>query len=60
MWFYVLCRGNQGYSRYTASKKRYQPSLYVAAAAKMLAEHYNYKFPEKAYITGLLHDICKE
>ena len=42
------------------SKKRYQHSLNVAAEAKKLAEHYNYKFPEKAYITGLLHDICKE
>ena len=42
------------------SKKRYQHSLNVAEEAGKLAEHYNYKDTEKAYIAGLLHDICKE
>lgn len=41
------------------SKKRYKHSLNVAAAAKKLAE-INGADPEKCYITGLLHDICKE
>ena len=42
------------------SKKRYQHSLNVAEEAGKLAEHYNYPDTEKAYIAGLLHDICKE
>ena len=42
------------------SKKRYTHSLNVAAEAKKLAEHYGYNQPDKAYVTGLLHDICKE
>ncbi len=42
------------------SKKRYQHSLNVADEARRLAENYDYFDPEKAYITGLLHDICKE
>ncbi len=42
------------------SKKRYQHSLNVAEEARKLAGHFNYPNPEKAYITGLLHDICKE
>ncbi|MCM1023995.1 MAG: bis(5'-nucleosyl)-tetraphosphatase (symmetrical) YqeK [Prevotella sp.] len=42
------------------SKKRFQHSLNVADEAKKLAEKYNYRSPEKAYLTGLLHDICKE
>lgn len=42
------------------SKKRYQHSLNVAEEAGKLAERYNYKDTEKAYIAGLLHDICKE
>ena len=42
------------------SKKRYQHSLGVAEEAGRLAERYNYPDTEKAYIAGLLHDICKE
>ncbi len=42
------------------SKKRFQHSLNVADEARKLAERYDYPDPEKAYITGLLHDICKE
>ena len=42
------------------SKKRYQHSLNVAEEARKLAVHYEYPDPEKAYLTGLLHDICKE
>ena len=42
------------------SKKRFQHSLNVADEAEKLAEKYDYYSPEKAYLTGLLHDICKE
>lgn len=42
------------------SKKRFQHSLNVADEAEKLAEKYDYFSPEKAYLTGLLHDICKE
>lgn len=42
------------------SKKRYQHSLNVAEEARKLAEQYEYPDPDKAYLTGLLHDICKE
>ena len=42
------------------SKKRYQHSLNVAEEAMKLAERYGFSKPEKAYYTGLLHDICKE
>lgn len=42
------------------SKKRFQHSLNVAGEAKKLAEHYGFADTEKAYITGLIHDICKE
>ena len=42
------------------SKKRFQHSLNVAEEARKLAEKYDYPDNEKAYITGLLHDICKE
>lgn len=41
------------------SKKRYNHSLNVASAASELAEKYGEDI-EKAYIAGLLHDICKE
>lgn len=41
------------------SKKRYTHSLNVADEAFRLAEKYG-EDPEKAYFTGLLHDICKE
>ncbi|MCR5167618.1 MAG: bis(5'-nucleosyl)-tetraphosphatase (symmetrical) YqeK [Oscillospiraceae bacterium] len=41
------------------SKKRYTHSLNVAASAKILAELNGYD-TEKAYIAGVLHDICKE
>lgn len=42
------------------SKKRFQHSLNVADEAKKLAEKYDLYSPEKAYLSGLLHDICKE
>lgn len=42
------------------SKKRFQHSLNVAEEAKILAEKFDYPDKEKAYFTGLLHDICKE
>lgn len=42
------------------SKKRYQHSINVAEEAMKLAERYGFYDPEKAYYTGLLHDICKE
>jgi len=41
------------------SKKRYNHSVGVAEAAVKLAETYG-ENPEKAYLAGLLHDICKE
>ncbi|MBQ8827369.1 MAG: bis(5'-nucleosyl)-tetraphosphatase (symmetrical) YqeK [Oscillospiraceae bacterium] len=42
------------------SKKRYTHSLNVADEARKLAEHYGYHDPGKAYLAGLLHDVCKE
>ena len=42
------------------SKKRFQHSLNVAEEARKLAEKFDYPDNEKAYLTGLLHDICKE
>lgn len=42
------------------SGKRFQHSLNVADEAKKLALHYDYPDPEKAYLAGLMHDICKE
>ncbi len=42
------------------SKKRFQHSLNVAEEAEKLALHYDYSEPEKAYLAGLMHDICKE
>lgn len=41
------------------SKKRYIHSVNVAEAAEGLAEKYGAD-PHKAYLAGLLHDICKE
>ncbi len=41
------------------SEKRYIHSLNVASAAKKLAE-INGADPDKCYLAGLLHDICKE
>ena len=41
------------------SKKRYNHSLNVADAAVKLAKRYGTD-KEKAYIAGLLHDVCKE
>lgn len=38
--------------------KRYHHSLCVAAAAKKLAEMFGEE-PSRAYLAGLLHDICK-
>lgn len=42
------------------SKKRYHHSLNVADEARKLSEYYGVSNPEKAYLAGLLHDICKE
>ena len=42
------------------SKKRYTHSLNVADECRKLAEHYGYFDPDKAYLAGLLHDVCKE
>ncbi len=42
------------------SIKRYVHSQNVAAASRMLAEKYGGVDLEKAYFTGLVHDICKE
>ena len=41
------------------SEYRYEHSLMVAKCAKDLAIHYNLD-SDKAYITGLIHDIAKE
>lgn len=41
------------------SQKRYQHSLNVAAECRKLAEKYG-EDPDKAYFSGLLHDVCKE
>lgn len=41
------------------SKKRYTHSLNVASEAQRLAKLYGAD-PVKAYLAGLLHDICKE
>ncbi len=41
------------------SKKRYNHSLNVADAALKLADRYDGD-KEKAYLAGLLHDVCKE
>lgn len=41
------------------SEFRYEHSIMVADEAKKLAEHYNLNV-EKAYVTGLVHDIAKE
>ena len=41
------------------SKKRYVHSLDVAQTAEKLAERYNGD-RERAYLAGLVHDICKE
>lgn len=43
----------------TLSEYRYKHSLMVANEAKNLAKHYNYD-EEKAYLTGMTHDIAKE
>ena len=43
----------------TLSKKRYEHSLYVADEALMLARHFGAD-EDKCYLSGLLHDICKE
>lgn len=43
----------------TLSEYRYKHSLMVANEAKNLAKYYNYD-EDKAYLTGLIHDIAKE
>ncbi len=49
----------QAYLEKTLSKKRYEHSLYVADEALKLARHFGAD-EEKCYLSGLLHDICKE
>lgn len=41
------------------SEKRYEHSMNVAAEARRLANKYGYD-EDKAYIAGILHDICKD
>ena len=41
------------------SKKRFQHSVNVAKAARLLAANYGEDI-DKAYFAGLVHDICKE
>lgn len=41
------------------SKKRYTHSVNVASEAQKLAKLYGAD-PQKAYIAGLIHDVCKE
>ena len=41
------------------SEYRYKHSLMVAEESKNLAKYYNYD-EDKAYLTGLIHDIAKE
>lgn len=43
----------------TLSQFRYEHSIRVAETARSLAEYYNID-AEKAYITGVVHDIAKE
>lgn len=47
------------YLKANLSEHRFTHSLNVAAAAKKLAE-INGADPDKCYLAGLLHDICKE
>lgn len=47
------------YLKSNLSQKRFIHSLNVAKAAKKLAE-INGADPDKSYLSGLLHDICKE
>lgn len=49
----------KGELKKSLSPKRYNHSILVAEEAKSLAKHYHIN-EEKAYITGLIHDIAKE
>ena len=49
----------KGELKKSLSPKRYNHSILVAEKAKSLAKHYHIN-EEKAYITGLIHDIAKE
>lgn len=49
----------KNYLKENLSKKRYIHSVNVANAAARLAERYGAN-KEKAYLAGLLHDVCKE
>lgn len=49
----------RAYLEANLSKKRYEHSLYVADEALKLARHFGAD-EEKCYISGLLHDVCKE
>lgn len=47
------------YLRTVLDERRFIHSLNVADECKKLALHYNYEFVDKAYLAGLLHDVCK-
>lgn len=49
----------KGELKKSLSPKRYNHSILVAEEAKSLAKHYHIN-EEKAYLTGLIHDIAKE
>lgn len=49
----------KNYLKENLSKKRYNHSVNVANAAAELADRYGCD-REKAYLAGLLHDVCKE
>ncbi|MCL1823235.1 MAG: bis(5'-nucleosyl)-tetraphosphatase (symmetrical) YqeK [Oscillospiraceae bacterium] len=42
------------------SEKRFVHSVKTAEMCRELALKHGYNDPEKAYITGILHDVCKE
>lgn len=48
----------KNYLKNTLNDKRYNHSLLVADSCKSLAHHYNID-EDKAYVAGLVHDICK-
>lgn len=48
------------YLKKNLSEKRFHHSICVAQEAKKLAKINNFENLEKAYLAGLVHDICKE
>ncbi|MDD5456548.1 MAG: bis(5'-nucleosyl)-tetraphosphatase (symmetrical) YqeK [Candidatus Margulisbacteria bacterium] len=51
---------NHSLLRKYLTTKRFKHSLEVARISQKIAEYYNYKKPENAYIAGLYHDIAKD